>query len=285
MSRGIGAVAISAAIATALSAGPVAAPAGGAGAAETNRPLVQVFSHPELPFTLAYRSLQPGEAILARLNDGAAVKKIELKLDDQVRALRPPGKKDAGSAAALLGIDMGKKPQDIVIRVRTERADGTTESRDLLLAVEAKEFPSTRLQVAPGMANPPKEVQEEIRRESELVAEVMSRVSPEWLVEGPFQSPLPDHEPFPNFGQRRVYNKTVSSIHSGVDISAPRGTPASATNGGRVVLASKLYLSGWTVIIDHGRGVFTNLHTREQVARAWEVASEEGSGVIVETEE
>jgi len=33
---------------------------------------------------------------------------------------------------------------------------------------------------------------------------------------------------------------------------------------------------------NHGRGVFTNLMTREQVARAFEVAAGEGSGVIVE---
>jgi cyanophycin synthetase len=33
---------------------------------------------------------------------------------------------------------------------------------------------------------------------------------------------------------------------------------------------------------NHGRGVFTNLHSREQIERAWEVASGEGGGVIVE---
>ncbi|MFA7664513.1 MAG: cyanophycin synthetase [Burkholderiaceae bacterium] len=33
---------------------------------------------------------------------------------------------------------------------------------------------------------------------------------------------------------------------------------------------------------NHGRGVFTRLTTREQVAAAWEVAAAEGSGVIVE---
>ena len=30
---------------------------------------------------------------------------------------------------------------------------------------------------------------------------------------------------------------------------------------------------------NHGRGVFTNLNTREQVAKAWAVAADEGSGV------
>ena len=33
---------------------------------------------------------------------------------------------------------------------------------------------------------------------------------------------------------------------------------------------------------NHGRGVFTNLTTREQVLSAWQVAADEGSGVIVE---
>lgn len=33
---------------------------------------------------------------------------------------------------------------------------------------------------------------------------------------------------------------------------------------------------------NHGRGVFTNLNTREQIAKAWAVAADEGSGVIVE---
>jgi cyanophycin synthetase len=33
---------------------------------------------------------------------------------------------------------------------------------------------------------------------------------------------------------------------------------------------------------NHGRGVFTNLHTREEIEAAWSVADKEGSGVIVE---
>ncbi|HRO61433.1 MAG TPA: ATP-grasp domain-containing protein, partial [Burkholderiaceae bacterium] len=33
---------------------------------------------------------------------------------------------------------------------------------------------------------------------------------------------------------------------------------------------------------NHGRGVFTNLHTREQIDKAWSVAADEGSSVIVE---
>jgi len=70
-------------------------------------------------------------------------------------------------------------------------------------------------------------------------------------------SPIPDREAAPNFGQRRIYNKSYTSIHQGVDIAAPWGSPVRASNSGRVVLASSLYLSGRTVIIDHGQGVFS----------------------------
>jgi murein DD-endopeptidase MepM/ murein hydrolase activator NlpD len=86
---------------------------------------------------------------------------------------------------------------------------------------------------------------------------VLRVVSPDWLATGSFESPLPGREPFPNFGQRRIYNKSSRSTHTGVDIAAPSGTPVRASNSGRVVLAGRLYLSGYTVIIDHGLGLFS----------------------------
>jgi murein DD-endopeptidase MepM/ murein hydrolase activator NlpD len=219
--------------------------------------LVQTIEPAEAPISLSFRSLQPGEAILARLREGASVKRVVLSLGDQVRVLVPAAGNSPGSPLALLGIDLGKRPQSVVLKVKTERLDGKTASVELPLTVAPREFPSTRLDVAPTMTNPPAKELETIRRETELVADVLSRVSPDWLAEGPFQSPLPAYEPFPNFGQQRIYNKTVASVHSGVDISAPRGTDAVAPNGGRIVLAARLYFSGYTVIIDHGRGVFS----------------------------
>jgi murein DD-endopeptidase MepM/ murein hydrolase activator NlpD len=222
-------------------------------------PGVSTLAPAEIPVTLVFRSLQPGEALLATLKEGVAVKRVTLTLGDQVRVLEPRSTSEdvPGSPAALLGIDLGRKPGTVSLKAKIELQDGTTAYREMPLTIEAKAFPSTRLQVSPAMTNPPKELLETIRRESELVAEVLGLFSPAWLAEGPFQSPLPAFEPFPNFGQQRLYNKAVASVHSGVDIAAPRGTEAVAPNSGRVVLAGRLYYSGWTVIIDHGRGVFT----------------------------
>lgn len=209
------------------------------------------------PFSLTFRALDPGEAVLVRLKPDSPFRRVAVSLGSSTRVLEAAAGDSTGSPAALLGIDLGVQPGELRLKAKGWRPDGTEAAFDWPLTISRKEFPQTRLQVAPAMTNPPAALLETIRRESALVAEILGRVSAEWLAEGAFQSPLPDFKPFPNFGQQRIYNKDVASVHAGVDIAAPRGTKATAPNTGRIVLANKLYYSGWTVIIDHGQGVFT----------------------------
>ncbi len=229
---------------------------------------VQTLGIPGAPFDLQCRSLQPGEPILVRLKADAPAGPIRVRLGGDAIVLRTPAAGNSGRAFGLLGIDLGAKPGPIEIVAEIENPDRTITKASFPLQVETREFPTREFRVATSMVSPPSQEIERIRRESEMVAAVLAVVSPDWLAQGPFQSPLPDFEPFPNFGQRRLYNKKVGSVHSGVDISAPRDTPALAPNAGRVVLASKLYFSGNTVIIDHGMGVFSyGCHFDELLAK------------------
>lgn len=60
------------------------------------------------------------------------------------------------------------------------------------------------------------------------------------------------------FGQTRYVNGSpTSSRHSGLDIAAPTGAEIVATNRGKVVLAMPLILTGNTIVIDHGQGLFS----------------------------
>lgn len=45
--------------------------------------------------------------------------------------------------------------------------------------------------------------------------------------------------------------------HKGIDLAAPLGTDIMASNNGKVVLAEELYLTGNTIIIDHGVGLYS----------------------------
>ncbi len=60
-----------------------------------------------------------------------------------------------------------------------------------------------------------------------------------------------------DFGNKRVYNNTIKSFHSGTDFKAAIGTKIKAINDGVVVLAKDRFYAGNSIIIDHGQGVYS----------------------------
>lgn len=63
------------------------------------------------------------------------------------------------------------------------------------------------------------------------------------------------------FGDRRIYRYsdggTAKSVHTGVDLAAPSGTPVGAAAPGQVVLAKNRVISGYSVVIEHLPGVYS----------------------------
>src|SRR5262249_39315201 len=60
------------------------------------------------------------------------------------------------------------------------------------------------------------------------------------------------------YGSQRILNGEPRAPHMGVDVAAPAGTPVAAAAGGVVRLAKELFLTGNTVLIDHGYGLTTS---------------------------
>lgn len=76
------------------------------------------------------------------------------------------------------------------------------------------------------------------------------------------------------FGETRHVNGSPTSYrHSGLDIAAPTGTPVYATNRGKVMLSMYLKLTGNTIVIDHGQGLFSvYFHLNELFAKQGSIA-------------
>ncbi len=69
------------------------------------------------------------------------------------------------------------------------------------------------------------------------------------------------------YGSQRILNGEPRAVHYGVDIAAPRGTPITAPADGLVTLAySEMYLSGNTLILDHGHGVSSTMIHMDSIA-------------------
>lgn len=202
--------------------------------------------------SLSYRSLQPGEVIWAGFQDLPGIKSVQMRFQGETYNLQVLG----GEYITPIGLDLGIQPGIYPLSVLVGKADGTGVRFVRQLEINPKEFPVKKLWVEEKFVTPPAEVTERIRRERQLLSSIYSVYSEEWLGDGTFIIPC-EGEIFPNFGQRRIFNNKPRSQHSGVDISAPAGTPVAASNSGRVVLAANLYYSGNAVIIDHGMGLFS----------------------------
>ena len=129
----------------------------------------------------------------------------------------------------------------------------------IAIEVVPRDWPIERVDgVPPKTVDPPPEIAARIKREQARVVAARARDDARddflarfiWPVEGRISG---------RFGNQRIYNGTPKSPHSGMDIAAPQGTPVQAPAGGVVTFAdSDLYLTGGTLLIDHGHGISSN---------------------------
>lgn len=135
-------------------------------------------------------------------------------------------------------------------------ADGITVTRDI--AVERRHYDIQRIAGLPqAMVTPDPALLERIGKENEEVQHARASDSDTLFFEEPFQWPALG--PISGvYGSQRILNGEARAPHLGTDIAAAPGTPIVAAGRGTVTLAEPdLYLTGGTVIIDHGYGLST----------------------------
>ena len=147
------------------------------------------------------------------------------------------------------------------VTVEIQTADGKREH--VSIEVTPRDWPIERIVgVPPKTVEPPPEIAARIKREQARVVAARARDDARVDFAESFQWPLQGRISG-RFGNQRVYvvnGKDVpKSPHSGMDIAASEGTPVHAPASGVVSFAETgLYLTGGTVLIDHGHGVSSN---------------------------
>lgn len=143
------------------------------------------------------------------------------------------------------------------LAVHITRRDGTVLAHSV--AITPRDWPEERIDgVPPATVNPPPAIAERIKQEQARVAEARLRDDARddfaqtfiWPVQGRVSG---------RFGNRRVYNGEPGAAHSGMDIAAPEGAAVKAPAAGVVTFADPgLYLTGGTLLLDHGHGISSN---------------------------
>ena len=144
------------------------------------------------------------------------------------------------------------------------------------VAIAPRDWPVEQINgVPPATVNPPKAIAERIEREQARVVAVRTRDDARsgftqtfaWPVQGRISG---------RFGNQRVYNGTPKSPHSGMDIAVATGTPVKAPADGVITFADPgLYLTGGTLVLDHGHGISSNfLHLSRIDAKVGDVVKQ-----------
>ena len=127
-----------------------------------------------------------------------------------------------------------------------------------MVAPQKRNFVIQRIDGLPEQyVSPPPEILERIKRDAYAVGEARAVDTDHmwfadkfiWPADGPISS---------IYGSQRILNGQPREPHYGVDVAAPEGSPIVAPVGGTVSLAEELYLSGNTMLLDHGHGVSTS---------------------------
>ena len=123
-------------------------------------------------------------------------------------------------------------------------------------AVAPREWRVERVDgVPPSTVTPPPEIAERIAREQAKVAAARARDDARDDWRGGFERPVAGRVSGV-YGSQRVLNGIPKDPHYGLDLAAATGTPVRAPAGGVVTLAERdLYLTGGTILLDHGHGV------------------------------
>jgi murein DD-endopeptidase MepM/ murein hydrolase activator NlpD len=163
-----------------------------------------------------------------------------------------------GSFTGLLGIDLGATPEVKTLAVTIKKTNGTTETLTRSITVVKGDFAVQHLTMDKKWEPESYDAAtlNRIQHENEIIMALFATESPKRLWSEPFMMPLIGPVTG-SFGLARYINGKPSSTHNGIDIAAVTGTPVVAANDGSVALVMDTFLSGLSLFIDHGQGLYT----------------------------
>lgn len=209
-------------------------------------------SIPLAPKTPAHSAPQRQTSLPASVQQGALI----IGETDPAAIVEYAGRSLRLSPGGRFVFGVGRDATGPLIVKITRPGIGAVEHR---IAVAPRDWPIETIDgVPPTTVNPPPAIAARIEREQAQVVAQRKRDDARedfaqrflWPVEGRISG---------RFGNQRIYNGTPKAPHSGMDIAAAQGTPVKAPAAGIVTFAvPDLYLTGGTVLIDHGAGISSN---------------------------
>ncbi|HTQ81133.1 MAG TPA: M23 family metallopeptidase [Thermoanaerobaculia bacterium] len=195
---------------------------------------------------VAPAAARPGDAVLVRVI-GAIEAAPEGKLAGRALQFWREGAEWRALAPLTLEVPVGQ--------ARVEAVAGGV-SLEASLEVVPPGFASASIELPKKYVEPPASARKRMAADRAAFVEAQKRPFSPPLFRSGFGWPRP-RRATGRFGDQRLVNGKKASVHYGLDLSGERGAPVEAAADGVVALVRNAYLSGNTLLLWHGAGVYT----------------------------
>jgi murein DD-endopeptidase MepM/ murein hydrolase activator NlpD len=256
----------------------------------TLRPEIGTFSYspldqtPLAPRIVAPRAATPGDLVRIEILEADGVDSVVAQiLGPQQRSLSqgvgfsPFGHNDRW--VVLIGVSALTGHSSYILSVTVKAGDRSALQLSPLL-VRERTFRFERIALTADLEQLRTSVNPRKVAEARELARVLTTPHLDALFEtGPIRNPFPDARRTSGYGDRREYiypdNTSDYSVHEGLDLAAPEGTPIAACGRGRIVFAEQRIITGNTVVIEHLPGLFSlYFHLSEIDTKAGDVVAQ-----------
>lgn len=166
-------------------------------------------------------------------------------LNKQYETIKHPKKEN--TQLAIIPISYYQK-DDLEINIK---------ERIFNIKVNEAKYKKEKLNVNKNKVTPPKKVLERIKKEKKEALSIYNTITKKRYFDNSFINPI-NSKITSQFGNARIFNKKLKSFHTGTDFRAPINSKIKAVNNGVVVLAKNRYYAGNSIIIDHGKGIYSS---------------------------
>jgi murein DD-endopeptidase MepM/ murein hydrolase activator NlpD len=164
---------------------------------------------------------------------------------------------DNRSWFALAGVDVEVHPGNYPLTIDATLKDGTHRTLEKDVNIEEAPYEKVPLSVPDKFVEPNAAALKKIAADKVIKDKAFANSAAKPVWSGNFRPPLHLAPESDSFGNQRIFNGKLDSVHRGLDYRAKLRTSVAAINSGRVVLARPLYYEGGCVVIDHGLGLMS----------------------------
>ena len=211
----------------------------------------------------------PGGAVTLTVFDpmGSTNVRVELLHSDGRVAARGTGfplllPENRQVTIVLIGVPTTTPPAIYRLRVTGRNREGGELSLTRTIEIRSRAFRYENLRLGQALSDLRRLPSAQKEADARQLDAILSDFQPGHVYsESSFLMPLASWRETSGFGDRRSYEysdgERAGSIHAGLDLAAPAGTPVVAAADGSVAFAGSWLVTGNTIVLEHLPGVFT----------------------------